>query len=61
MKREYPKNPFSRYADDAVAHCRSEAEAKRLLASIDKQKAGRDVLRSKVLPESIPHGTHRAD
>jgi RNA-directed DNA polymerase len=37
MKREYPKNPFSRYADDAVAHCRSEAEAKRLLASIDKR------------------------
>jgi RNA-directed DNA polymerase len=37
MKREHPKNPFSRYADDAVAHCRSEAEAKRLLAAIDKR------------------------
>lgn len=37
MKREHPKNPFSRYADDAVAHCRSEAEATRLLAAIDQR------------------------
>jgi RNA-directed DNA polymerase len=37
MKREHPGNPFSRYADDAVAHCRSEAEAKKLLASIDER------------------------
>jgi group II intron reverse transcriptase/maturase len=35
MEREHPHNPFSRYADDAVAHCRSEAEAKKLLASIE--------------------------
>ena len=34
MEREHPNNPFSRYADDGIAHCRSEAEAKRLLASI---------------------------
>jgi len=34
MEREHPNNPFSRYADDAVAHCRSEAEAKKLLAAI---------------------------
>jgi group II intron reverse transcriptase/maturase len=37
MKREHPGNPFSRYADDAVAHCRSEAEAKRLLQAIDER------------------------
>jgi RNA-directed DNA polymerase len=37
MNREHPENPFSRYADDAVAHCRSEAEAKRLLQAIDKR------------------------
>ena len=37
MEREHPKNPFSRYADDAVAHCRSEAEAKLLLAAIEKR------------------------
>jgi len=35
MKREHPRNPFSRYADDAVAHCQSEAEARRLLTAID--------------------------
>ena len=37
MKREHPQNPFSRYADDAVAHCQSEAEAKKLLASIEER------------------------
>jgi len=37
MKREHPNNPFSRYADDAVAHCRSEAEAKQLLAAIEER------------------------
>src|SRR5260370_5779604 len=34
MNREQPESPFSRYAADAVAHCRSEAEAKRLLQAI---------------------------
>jgi RNA-directed DNA polymerase len=37
MKREHPQNPFSRYADDSVAHCRSEAEAKKLLAAIEER------------------------
>jgi len=37
MTREHPNNPFSRYADDAVAHCRSEAEAKKLLAAIQER------------------------
>ena len=27
MERKYPEYPFCRYADDAVVHCRSEAEA----------------------------------
>jgi RNA-directed DNA polymerase len=27
MERNYPKNPFCRYADDAVVHCRTEEEA----------------------------------
>jgi RNA-directed DNA polymerase len=35
MQREHPRNPFARYADDAVVHCRSESEAQALLASID--------------------------
>lgn len=37
MKREHPQNPFARYADDAVVHCFSEPEAKRVLASIDRR------------------------
>jgi RNA-directed DNA polymerase len=37
MDREHPNDPFSRYADDAVAHCRSEAEAKKLLAAIEER------------------------
>jgi RNA-directed DNA polymerase len=35
MLREHPHNPFARFADDAVAHCRSESEAQPLLAAID--------------------------
>lgn len=34
MQREYPQYPFARYADDAVAHCRSRIEAEGLLAAI---------------------------
>jgi group II intron reverse transcriptase/maturase len=34
MQRSHPQCPFARYADDAVAHCRSQAEAERLLAAI---------------------------
>lgn len=35
MQREHPRNPFARYADDSVAHCRSESEAKALLLAIE--------------------------
>lgn len=31
MEREHPRIPFSRYADDAVAHCASEVEAFKFL------------------------------
>jgi group II intron reverse transcriptase/maturase len=34
MLREYPQTPFARFADDAVAHCRSVSEAKVLLTAI---------------------------
>ena len=34
MQRQYPQCPFARYADDAVAHCRSKSGAERLLAAI---------------------------
>ena len=28
MQRTFPNNPFERYADDAIVHCRSETEAR---------------------------------
>lgn len=34
MDREFPENPFARYADDVVVHCRSLAEAERLKESV---------------------------
>ena len=34
MDREFPSCPFERYADDVVAHCKTEDQARRLLASI---------------------------
>jgi RNA-directed DNA polymerase len=34
MARKHPGNPFERYADDMVFHCRSREEAVSLLASI---------------------------
>lgn len=34
MKRTYPLCPFARYADDAVVHCASRAQAERVLANI---------------------------
>ena len=35
MERNYPQNPFCRYADDAVAHCRNEAEAHKLQTALE--------------------------
>jgi len=37
MERNRPQNPWARYADDGVAHCRSQGEAEELL----KQMHGR--------------------
>ncbi len=34
MDREFPGCPFERYADDVVAHCNTEAQARTLLAAI---------------------------
>jgi RNA-directed DNA polymerase len=39
MVREYPGCPFERYADDAVVHCRSLAEAERVLAALRSRMA----------------------
>lgn len=34
MERTYPHSPFARYADDAVVHCRSRAQAEELMREI---------------------------
>jgi RNA-directed DNA polymerase len=34
LGREFPGCPFERYADDAVVHCRSKAEAETMLAAL---------------------------
>jgi RNA-directed DNA polymerase len=37
MERNYPNNPFERYADDVIAHCNSEAEAMNLKEAIQQR------------------------
>lgn len=37
MSRTYPANPWARYSDDGVIHCRTEAEAKDILANVTKR------------------------
>jgi RNA-directed DNA polymerase len=34
MRRKYPGNPFARYADDIVMHCRTQREAEELLEAV---------------------------
>ena len=34
MSREYPQNPWERYADDGVIHCRSKEEAEMILIKL---------------------------
>ena len=37
MSIYHPNNPFARYADDAVIHCKTEDEAKKVLESLNKR------------------------
>ena len=37
MSRTYPANPWCRYSDDGVIHCRTEAEAKDILANVTER------------------------
>ncbi len=37
MGRNFPDNPFARYADDAVVHCRSEGQARYLKARLERR------------------------
>jgi RNA-directed DNA polymerase len=39
MQKYFPQNPFERYADDIIVHCRSEEQAQRLLTDIAKRMA----------------------
>jgi RNA-directed DNA polymerase len=39
MERHHPANPFERYADDAIVHCRTKVEAERLLEAITERLA----------------------
>ena len=39
MTRNHPTIPFERYADDAICHCRSEAEARALLTRLETRFA----------------------
>jgi group II intron reverse transcriptase/maturase len=34
MRRTYPQSPYARYADDAVVHCRTQAQATAVMRSI---------------------------
>ena len=39
MKREFPRIPFARYADDVICHCSTEAQAKYLKNAIQQRFA----------------------
>ena len=39
MRREFPRIPFERYADDIVCHCRSEAQANYLKRPLQRRLA----------------------
>src|SRR5215468_1936031 len=39
MAREFPRVPFERYADDAICHCRTEAEARALWQALASRMA----------------------
>jgi RNA-directed DNA polymerase len=39
MRREHPDIPFERYADDAICHCRSEAQALELRHALEQRFA----------------------
>jgi RNA-directed DNA polymerase len=39
MEKEHPHNPWARYADDAVTHCRTKEEAEQLLEQLRERFA----------------------
>ena len=43
MRSRYPQLPFERYADDAIVHCRTEAEAQEVRTAIAARNGGMPV------------------
>jgi RNA-directed DNA polymerase len=39
MHKENPKNPWARYADDGLIHCRTKVEAEQVLEKLRKRMA----------------------
>lgn len=39
MKRNYPENPWCRYADDGLVHCKTEQEAQAIMAALNERFA----------------------
>jgi RNA-directed DNA polymerase len=39
LEREFPEVDFERYADDAVVHCQTESQARRVWAALDQRMA----------------------
>ena len=39
LKRNYPNNPYERYADDELVHCRTLTEAKEMWVAIERRLA----------------------
>lgn len=37
MEKQFPQNPWARYADDGVIHCRTKEEAEQLLGTLKKR------------------------
>src|ERR1019366_4243054 len=66
MAKQYPQMPFERYADDAIVHCRTEAEAQgvraasfQLLRQIRVQFLAREplqvIMHADTLPQPLMH------
>jgi RNA-directed DNA polymerase len=64
MAREYPSVPFERYADDAVAHCNTKAQAEEVLAALSERmtqvglELHPDKTRIVYCKDSHRHGSH---
>lgn len=64
MKNNYPNNPWARYADDGVIHCKSEKQAKYIKDCLDRRfkacKLEMHPTKTKIVycKDSNRHGNH---